>query len=53
MTEPKHDSTSKPLGERVRELLQGWLDAGDELAASVFGPPKLQPAMIPLRRPRR
>jgi hypothetical protein len=50
----QRDTTSKPLAERVREILQGLLEAGDELAAGLFGPRRLQPAMIPLpRRPQR
>lgn len=62
MTRPAHESkggtargkTRKPLAERAREILQGLLDLGDEIAAGIFAPPRLQPAMIPLpRRPQR
>jgi len=62
MPEPKRktegggqrDGTSRPLAERAREILQGLLDAGDELAAGLFGRPRLQPVMIPVApRPRR
>ncbi len=50
----KKRTTSKPLADRVRQILQGLLDAGDELAAGIFALPRQQPAMIPLRtRPRR
>ena len=52
MTNPKRKS--ERLAERAREILQGLLDAGDELAAGLFGPPPKQPVMIPVRRrPRR
>jgi hypothetical protein len=41
------------LVDRARELWEGLLDAGDALAAGVFGP-RPQPALIPVRRrPRR
>ena len=41
------------LADRVRELWEGLLDAGDALAAGVLGP-RPQPALIPIRRrPRR
>jgi len=52
MTKPKRKS--ERLADRAREILQGLLDAGDELAAGLFGPPPKQPVMIPVRRrPRR